>query len=133
MMQIMNLFSPSYLFNKNLGPFTSSLAWIFVGLLGLGLLVTLWLRLKVAKNKDIFAKKAIKKLFTLVWTMGWIGIILWTFRQINAQFVSAPFLLLIWALISVVWLGFVLWYWLKIAPDRRKRLALEASRKQYLP
>jgi len=133
MQQILNLLSPTYLFNKNLGPFTSSLAWVFLGLLVLGLLVTLWLRLKVAKNKDIFTKKVIKRFFSLVWTMGWIGIILWMFRQVNAQFVSAPFLLLIWALISAVWLGFVLKYWLKTVPDRRKRLALEASRKQYLP
>lgn len=133
MMQILNLLSPDYLFQRNIGPFTSNLAWVFLGLLGLGLLVMLWLRLKVAKNKDIFTRKVIKKFFSLVWTMGWIGIILWTFRQIKAQYVSAPILLLIWALISAVWLGFVLRYWLKIVPGRRKRLALEASRKQYLP
>ena len=132
-MQVMNLFSPDYLFQRNLGPFTSNLAWFFLGLLGLGLLVTLWLRFKVAKNKDIFTKKVLKRFFTLVWTMGWVGIVLWTFRQVNAQYLSAPILLLIWALISAFWLVFVLRYWLKIVPDRRRRLALETSRKQYLP
>ena len=133
MQQILRLFSLDYLFHRNLGPFTSNLAWIFLGVLAAAMLAALFLRVKTFKNRDIFGKKIIKKLFLLAWVMGLTGIFLWLFRQISVQYLSAPVLLLVWAVIAAVWLGFFLKYWLKTVPGRRKQLALETKRKQYLP
>ncbi len=133
MPQLLNLLSPSYLFRPNLGPFVSPLAWVFLFALVLGMLLTLWLKVKFVKNKDIFAKKAARRLFSLVWTMGWIGIFLWLFRQINALYISAPVFLLIWAIISLIWLVIILKYWFITVPNRRRQLNQETGKKLYMP
>ena len=133
MLQLLNLLSPGYLFQRNIGPFISPLASFFLLALVLGMLITLWLKVKFVKKKDIFAKKAARRLFSLVWTMGWIGIFLWLFRQINALYISAPIFLLIWAMISLVWLGMILNYWFRTVPRRRKQLNQETGKKLYLP
>src|SRR3989338_4300606 len=116
---ILHLLSPQYLFNRNLGPFTSSLGWFFVyGLVALILLAAIIK--KLAKKRDKFAQKAARRFSALAWTMGLIGIILWAFRQINVFYLSAPILLVIWLVIVLVWLGFILRYILIKAPRRRK-------------
>jgi hypothetical protein len=78
-------------------------------------------------------KKAARRLFTLAWTMGWIGIFLWIFRQVGALYISAPILLLIWAIISLIWLVMILKYWFITVPRRRKQLNQEVGKKLYMP
>ena len=132
MSTILQLFSPQYLFNRNLGPFTSNLAWVFVyGLVGLIILVIILK--KLAKKRDKFAQKAAAKFSALAWTMGLVGIILWSFRQINVFYLSAPVLLLIWLIISLIWFCFILHYALVRAPRRRREIARQAQNRTYLP
>lgn len=128
-----NFLSPGYLFNKNLGPFTSNLAWYFLGGV-LAVMAATWLiRRKLVKNKDIFAKKAARKLWQSVWVMGWIIIVFWIFREINVMYLSAPVFLLASIATGLVWLMFVAYYWFKIVPKRRARLGQDGSKKRYLP
>lgn len=130
---ITNLFSAGYLLNKGIGPFTSPLAWFFLAFLMVAMVGSWFFKKKIAKNKDIFTKKVSARLFVICWTMGWIGIILWIFRQINVLYLGAPIFLLIWAVISLIWLLFILNYWLRTVPKRRKRLFEEMKKRQYLP
>ena len=130
---VKNFLSPAYLLNRNLGPFTSGLAWLFLAGAVLVMALAWLIRYQLAKNRDIFAKKAAKRFFNLAWVMGWISVVLWTFREINVTYLSAPILLLAAGLIALIWLVFVLYYWLKVGPRRRAQLSQEKNRRRYLP
>ena len=101
--QIIHLLSPSYLFNKNLGAFQSNLAYIFAGFNIVLIIIAIICR-RLAKKGDLFARKAAQKYGSFAWTMGAIGIILYVFRQINVFYISAPILVLIWAIVLIIWL-----------------------------
>ena len=132
MNELFHLFSPQYILNRNLGPFTSNLAWFFVyGLVGL-IILAIILK-KLAKKRDKFTKRAAAKYSALAWTMGMIGIILWAFRQINVFYLSAPVLLVVWLAIVLVWLGFILHYVFVRAPRRRREIARQAQNRIYSP
>ncbi|MEK7164565.1 MAG: hypothetical protein AAB779_01325 [Patescibacteria group bacterium] len=128
-----NWIDPAYLFNRNLGPFTSKIAWVALLGMFLAMFVAWYLKKKAVKNGDIFSKKASRRFFVVVWTMAWIGVVLWFFRQINVAYLSAPILFLVWAIIGLVWLFFVAKYWFKVVPERRGQLSSETLKKQYLP
>ncbi len=130
MSTILHLLSSQYLFNKNLGPFTSNLAWVFVyGLVGLIILAAILK--KLAQKRDRFTQKALSRFSILAWTMGLIGIVLWSFRQINVFYLSAPILLLVWLLVALVWLGFIVHYLFIRAPRRRREIEAEARKREY--
>lgn len=129
---LLHLLSPDYLFHKNLGPFTSSLAWFFVyGLVGLIVLAAIIKR--QAKKRDKFSQKAAARFSALAWTMGLIGIILWAFRQINVFYLSAPVLLLVWLVTTLVWAAFIGHYLFIKAPRRRREIAAQNRKEVYLP
>lgn len=129
----MGFISLAYLFNKNLGPFTSNLAWYFLGGILLLMIITWLIRFKLVKNKDIFAKKAAKKLFQVIWVMGWIMVFFWVFREINVMYLGAPVFLVLGGLVAIIWLVFVTFYWFKTVPNRRTQLGQQGNRKRYLP
>lgn len=132
MSTLLHLLSPQYLFHKNLGPFTSSLAWVFVyGCVGMIILAVILK--KLAKKRDKLSQKAAAKFSALAWTMGMLAIILWAFRQINVFYLSAPILLLVWLVVALVWLGFILYYAVVRAPRRRREIAAQSRKGEYLP
>lgn len=130
---VKDFLSPAYLFNKNLGPFVSRLAWLFLGGVILVMIAAWLVRAKLVKSRDIFAKKTAKKFFNLTLTMGSLTVVLWGFRQTNVLYLSAPILLLAAALMALIWLGFVIYYWKITAPCRRAQLSQESQRRRYLP
>ena len=130
--ELLHLFSPAYLFHKSLGPFQSNLAYVFV-VFNIGLILIAIISRRLAKAKDLFARKAAQKYASFAWTMGAIGIILFIFRQINVFYLSSPVLVLIWAIILIIWLILVLKYLWFIAPKRRKDLMQEKGKREYLP
>ncbi|MBU2575652.1 hypothetical protein KKF64_00980 [Patescibacteria group bacterium] len=130
--QILHLLSPAYLFHKSLGPFQSNLAYIFAVFNVLLILIAIISR-RLAKNKDLFAKKAVQKYGAFAWTMGSIGIILYIFRQINVLYLSAPIIVLIWLVILIIWLILVLKYRFFVVPIRRKDLMQDKGKREYIP
>ncbi|OIO48273.1 MAG: hypothetical protein AUJ34_03435 [Parcubacteria group bacterium CG1_02_41_12] len=130
--QIIHIFSPEYLFNKNLGPYQSNIGTLFAGFNVLIIVLAIILR-RLAKEKDLFIKKAVQKYGSWAWTMGAIGIILYIFRQINVMYLSAPIIVLIWAIIAIIWLILVLKYRIITVPKRRKDLMIEKGKRDYLP
>lgn len=129
---MLHLLSANYLFNGRLGPFTSTLAWVFLACL-IGMVVFSVLFKAWTRKKDIFWQKSAKKLSPLAWTMGIFGLLLWLIRQMNTMFISAPILLLVWFVVLVVWGASVLRYLFVKAPKRRAQLMSEQSKKNYLP
>ena len=132
MQEILNLLSPSYLFRWNLGPFTTNPVWYFIGIL-VGLMVFAYFNLKLAEKKDIFTKKVAIKFLAFAWSISISGIILVLFRQVNATYISAPVILLVWLGIAIVWFAHVAFYKLKTIPNRRKELKQEAGKRNYIP
>lgn len=128
-----NWLDPAYLFNRNLGPFTSKLAWFVLFGMFLSMFLSWLIKRKAIKSGDVFSKKASRRLFTAIWTMAWIGVVLWALRQINVAYLSAPILFLLWAIVSLIWLAFIAKYWFKVVPARRSQLSNEVVKKQYLP
>ncbi len=128
-----NWIDPVYLFNRNLGPFTSKLAYLLLLGLFLAMFAAWFIKRKTVKDGDIFAKKASRRFFAAIWTMAIIGIFLWVFRQINVAYLSAPILFLVWFLITAVWLLLIAKYWFKVVPERRGKISGEVIKKQYLP
>ncbi len=131
--QVLNLFSVNYLFHKNLGPFTSSLALYLLLFLVFLMFSAFVFRLIAGKKNDSLNRKISKRFFNFTWTMGAIGIILWIFRQINVYFLSAPILWVFWLLAFVVWLLSFLNYVFRVVPNRRKEIQCQATKKNYLP
>ncbi|MAG29066.1 hypothetical protein CL632_02890 [bacterium] len=129
---ILHLLSPAYLFNRNLGPYQSDLAYVFVGI-NIVLIIIAIISRRLAKKRDLFAQKAAHKFGSLAWTMGAIGIILYVFRQINVFYLSAPAFVLIWLIITGIWLILVLKYWLRTAPKRRKQVSGSTVKDEYMP
>lgn len=127
---LLHLLSPSYLFHKNHGPFTSDLAdvflWANIGLVALAILVKV-----ITRKGDRFAKKAAAKFTSCAWTMGAIGVILYAFRQINVLYLSAPVFILMWAMATAVWLVLVANYCLRVVPKRREAVARESETRDY--
>lgn len=128
-----NWLDPAYLFNRNLGPFTTKLAWFVLLGMFLAMFVAWLLKKRAIKSGDIFSKKATRRLFVVIWTMAWIGVVLWVLRQINVAYLSAPILFLLWAIVSLIWLAFIAKYWFGVVPRRRSQLSFETIKKQYLP
>lgn len=131
MSMLLHLLSLPYLFNRNPGPFTSDLATIFLGVNIAFIAVALLGRL-AARRGDTFARRAAAKYSSFAWTMGLIGIILYTLRQINTLYLSAPIFILIWGVVTVFWLTLVLNYRIRIVPKRREAVSRQANERNYL-
>jgi O-antigen/teichoic acid export membrane protein len=132
MQTIINLLSPSYLFHRNLSPFSPSFAWTFIGILVL-LMVLSYFYFRLAKNRDVFMRKFSVKLVALSFTMGIIGILLVLVRQINVLYLSAPILLLFWLIVFIIWALVILNYRFRTVPKRKKDLMQESGQRNYIP
>jgi len=128
---ILHLLSPAYLFNRSLGPFRSDLAYIVLGLIIAGMLFSLIYR-RICKKGDLFAKKVAHQVFNLALIMGFFGLLLLFVRQEGATYISAPIFLLIWAIITALWLIKIARYRFVVVPKRREQLSAEAQKKKYL-
>ena len=96
-------------------------------------MVFAYFNLKLAEKKDIFTKKVAIKFLAFAWSISISGIILVLFRQVNATYISAPVILLVWLGIAIVWFAHVAFYKLKTIPNRRKELKQEAGKRNYIP
>jgi hypothetical protein len=129
-----NLLSFKYWFNLTPEPFLSftlNALYIFFGAL---LILGLAARVVAGRMKqNAVLKKSYEKFYHLLATMGVFGLILLFFRQQQVVFLSAPFWLIIWLIVLLVWLAFVLRYVLVKAPKLREQMALKNELKKYLP
>jgi hypothetical protein len=82
---------------------------------------------------DIFLKKLYDKLTAFCLTSGLAGLILFAFRQWQVYFFGSRFLLLLWFIGWLTWLAYIIYFWVKIIPDRREAKDAEDLFGKYLP
>ncbi len=127
---MLHLLSAAYLFNRNPGPFTSDFGTVFLAA-NIVLIAVAAIVRAAARKGDIFSKKAAAKYSSFAWTMGLIGIILYSLRQINTLYLSSPVFILIWGIVSIFWLMLALNYRVRVVPKRREAISREAGKWDY--
>jgi len=85
------------------------------------------------KTKDGLRIKALRRLTTAGWTMGTIGFVYLFFAAEGVVLLSARFFLVIIAIVTAVWLGFILRYWVVALPRTRAEIDQKRQFNKYLP
>ncbi len=132
-MNISNIFSTTYLFNTDPGPFLP-FAFKFMAIF-FGTLVILGFVAKKIEDQNSFppVKKFFYKLHRFLFTMGVLGLLYVFFREQGVYLLSTPILLPIWLVASLLWAGNILKYYFTDRPKREEELKNEADKKKYLP
>ena len=128
-----NIITPQYWFSPP--PVLSSLTlWLMVAVFGLMLAAAVVLNILSQKSKfDQPLRRGLKKISVLLGWLGAAGFILLFFRYEIIPFLSWRFWYGLWAIGLAIWLGFILKFWFKDIPRRRKDLTEKARLKKYLP
>jgi ABC-type bacteriocin/lantibiotic exporter with double-glycine peptidase domain len=65
--------------------------------------------------------------------MGFSGLLLVFFRVVNAYFIGAPFWILFWLVVLLVWLYFILRYIFVKMPKLKEEIEMKRELEKYLP
>ncbi|MDD2807631.1 MAG: hypothetical protein PHW95_03890 [Patescibacteria group bacterium] len=108
---------------------------IIAGVIIFGALVLLGVACKIMSRatKDGLKIKGYRKFFNLFLTMGLIGFVYLFFAWQGVVLLSSRLVLLAWAIISVIWLLFILKYIIIEVPKTRKQLQARRQFEKYLP
>jgi acid phosphatase family membrane protein YuiD len=129
---IKNLFTANYLFNLSPGSnfkYLTSLSIIFGLIIFTGLILAIfsW------RNKNLVYKKLFSKIYTMLLTIGGIGILLLIFRYEDAYLLSARFLLFILFLAFIAWSLFIIYYGIKRLQKDLKIYNDYLRKEKYIP
>ncbi len=109
-------------------PFRIILLVIFIGSILAALLALNKL------NNKIPPKPFWLRLQTWGWATGIIGLILMIFRETRAIYLASRLWLLLWLLIVFIWLGYLIYFKLKVLPRMKKHEAVDQETYgKYLP
>jgi hypothetical protein len=78
-------------------------------------------------------KKAWRKLQIWGWISGPVGLLLIICRELGAIYITARFWLLLWLLITIIWLIFIILYRLRKVPSQEKLKKEQAEFSKWLP
>lgn len=67
----------------------------------------------------------------ITWPVVFLFWLFFAYERIN--FLGAPFWVLVALLAALLWLGFIIWYYVRTVPRLRSREALRSVRERYLP
>lgn len=132
-MDITKLFDTSYLFQIYPGvgfdwPIRILLLFIFLGAMAIAILAD-----KKTKKAPGIVKKVWLKLQIWGWTSGIFGLILVSFREVGAIYLSQRFWLFLWLLIVFLWLAYILYYWKMVIPQKEERKQESEEYNKWLP
>ncbi len=128
-----NFFQPAYLFE--LRPYTYPQT-IKAMLIFFGLLIVVGVGLKIYKETqklEKFQTKLLERYFSLLTTMGIIGILIVWLRFERVTLLAGRFWLVLWVILFAVWIYPILKYQLKVAPAAQKRANEKKLFQKYLP
>lgn len=100
---------------------------IFLGAIALAIYAD-----KKIKHAGIF-KKVWQKTQVWGWSSGIFGLIIMSFREVGAIYLSQRFWLLLWLLIIFLWLAYILYYWKKVIPRKEALKQKSAEYNKWLP
>jgi hypothetical protein len=126
-------FSPDHLFSLRPGVMQPRaliiLGVIFGGLL-LGGVATM---LVTKKTRDGLKIKGYRRLTSLFFTIGSLGIVYMFFASQRAVLLAARFWLLVLLIVGAVWLSFIINYLFRVVPKKRQSLTQKRQFEKYLP
>lgn len=126
-------FDPSHLLTLR-PPIMSTRAVIILAVtFGAMILAAILGTIMAKKTKDGLRIKALRRLTTAGWTMGTIGFVYLFFAAEGVVLLSARFFLVIIAIVTAVWLGFILRYWVVALPRTRAEIDQKRQFNKYLP
>ena len=126
-------FNPSHLLTLRPPAMHARALIILAAVFGAMIVVAIISSLTVKKTKDGLRIKALRRLATAGWTMGIIGFVYLFFAAEGIVLLSARFFLIIIALITIIWLAFILRYWVVALPRVRAEIDQQREFKKYLP
>lgn len=132
-MDLTQIFNLSYLFNRYppagfTWPFRIALLIIFLAAIVLAIISK-----KKLKKVSGSSKRGWYKLQVWGWSTGIVGLLLMSFREVRALYISARAYLLLWLIIIFVWLIFILIYWKKVVPARESTIKDNEEFTKWLP
>ncbi len=133
MFDLIKFLQPAYLFE--LRPFTTwntiESIMVFFGLIVLaGIIIKIY---KEIKKGEKFQAKLLEKIISLCIVMGVLGILLTWLRYERVQILSARFWLIVWLIVTLIWLYPIVKYYLKVVPEAKKRSEEKKLYSKYLP
>ena len=105
------------------------LAVVFAALVVAGIIT----KIMAQKSRDGLKIKGLNRIFNLGITMGLIGFVYLFFAWQGVIMLSGRFWLLLWLIVTVVWLFFILKYLYKDVPSKRAEINQEREFKKYIP
>lgn len=133
MPNLLRLINPTYLFE--LRPYSQPAnlkygAVFFALMIIIGIIIKIY---KEIKAQEKFQAKLLERYFSLLTTMGILGIALVGFRYERVQILSARFWVIVWLLALIIWLYPILKYQIKVAPQAKKQAEERKQLQKYLP
>ncbi|MBI5466068.1 MAG: hypothetical protein HY974_02130 [Candidatus Kerfeldbacteria bacterium] len=115
------------------GPLTGVFFWAVVGLSLVSFIAGLAARLGLVFVKDQSYRRLLRKLSANWVTLGVLMGLSFFFTQTATPVLGSRWWFGLWLGVSVVWLGFILRYAFKVAPQERSTRAAELANLRYLP
>jgi hypothetical protein len=125
-----NLLTAQFWFNQQPGVFIPSTQTAI--LIIIALFAVLAVTAYFLSKKKWFYKPLFQRLLTFFVCNAIIAALLDFFTEEYVPFLSARFWILLWAIVMIVWLGFIVAYAKKF-PVKKEQLAREQEYKKYLP
>src|SRR3989344_905002 len=115
-------FNPSHLFS--LRPPAMNMRAILILSVTFVLLIIfgIFSQIMTKKTKDGLKIKGWRQFFHLCFTMGIIGLVYLFFAAEGVTLFSNRFLLIIWLVITLIWLGFIIKYMILDVPKNRAKI-----------
>ena len=123
----------SYWFSYYPGPFAGIVYWAVVGSAGGGVIVGVALAIATRWIKDAGWRRAAKRLSNLLTTIGCLVFLSFLFTQTSTPLLGSRFWFVLWFIIALVWLWYIVWYAIKVAPAERAERAKRQEYEKYLP
>ena len=126
-------FNPSHLFSLRPPAMSGRAAVILAVIFGILIIVGVFSNITSKKTKDGLKIKIYKKMFRAGLTMGILGYIYIFLAVEGIAVFSSRLMLLIWVVVTVIWIGFIVKY-LKIdVPKNREKIVAKRNFEKYLP
>ncbi len=131
-MSVLNLLHLDYWFSQ---PFTArGLAlWLLVGIFLLFVVKGLILKILSQYQENKSLKTFFRRSGNLGLAMGFLGLLLMFFRQEHIPFLAWRFWLLLWVVVTVIWVYHLARYALKRMPEIKAEEERRISIEKYLP
>lgn len=129
-----NLFTLEYWFTLNPEPFLPvvlKILYVFFGLM-----IVCGIAAKIMSKKHAGyppTRNLYEKFYYFLSSMGFVGLVLVFFRAVRAYFIGAPFWMLIWLIVLLVWLYFILRYAFVKMPKLKEEIEMKRELEKYLP